>query len=61
MQMVNAGFPGCASYGFEKVDVAGASGRLRESRHQSKIYIESNRSGFRQIFGGLTSTQTSAV
>jgi len=32
-----------------------------ESRHQSKIYTESNQSGFSQIFGDLNSTQTLAI
>jgi len=33
----------------------------KENRHQSKIYIESNQSGFCQIFGDLTSIQTLAI
>ena len=33
----------------------------RESRHQSKIYTESNQSNFSQIFGELTSMQTLAI
>jgi hypothetical protein len=32
-----------------------------EIRHQSKIYTESNHSGFSQIFGDLTSMQTLAI
>jgi hypothetical protein len=32
-----------------------------ESRHQSKIYTESNRPDFPQIFGDLTSMQTLAI
>jgi len=32
-----------------------------ESRHQSKIYTESNQSDFPPIFGGLTSMQTLAI
>jgi hypothetical protein len=31
------------------------------SRHQSKIYTESNQSDYRQIFAGLTSMQTLAL
>jgi hypothetical protein len=33
----------------------------RNIRHQSKIYTESNQSGFSQIFGDLTSMQTLAI
>jgi hypothetical protein len=33
----------------------------RERRHQSKIYTESNQSGFSQIFSDLTSMQTLAL
>jgi hypothetical protein len=32
-----------------------------QSRHQSKIYTESNQSGFSRIFGDLTSMQTLAI
>jgi hypothetical protein len=32
-----------------------------ESRHQSKIYTESNQSDFSQIFGDFTSMQTLAI
>src|SRR5665213_2984906 len=34
---------------------------LRENRHQSKIYTESNQSPLSQIFGDLTSMQTLAI
>jgi hypothetical protein len=34
---------------------------LAKSRHQSKIYTDSNQSDFLQISGGLTSTQTLAI
>jgi hypothetical protein len=37
------------------------SHHLGESRHQSKIYTESNQSGFSQIFGDFTSMQTLAI
>src|SRR6266404_3339113 len=40
------------------VDVPGA---FAESRHQSKIYTESNHSNFAQIFANLTSMQTLAI
>src|SRR5712691_4284812 len=60
MQMVNAGFPHRTRYGFEMVDAPNAS-KNRESRHQSKIYTESNQSGFLQIFGDLSSMQTLAI
>jgi len=60
MQMVNAGFPERAGYGFERVDVA-APDFLRKNRHQSKIYTESNQSDFSQIFDDLTSMQTLAI
>jgi hypothetical protein len=61
MRMVNGGFPERRGYGFEMVDVANASVPLRERRHQSKIYTESNQSDFSRIFDDLTSMQTSAV
>ena len=60
MQMVNAGFPEMAGYGFEMVD-APDCGFFAQGRHQSKIYTESNHSGFSQIFGDLTSMQTLAI
>jgi Family of unknown function (DUF5330) len=34
---------------------------FRQRAHQSKIYAESNQSGFSQIFGDLTSMQTLAI
>jgi hypothetical protein len=34
---------------------------LGESRHQSKIYTESNQSDFSEIFGDFTSMQTLAI
>src|ERR1700687_2202911 len=43
------------------VDVPGVSPLFAESRHQSKIYTESNHSNFAQIFGDLTSMQTLAI
>jgi hypothetical protein len=61
MQMVNAGFPGRLSYGFEMVDVPDQRIHPAEPRHQSKIYTESNQSDFSRIFGGLTSMQTLAI
>jgi hypothetical protein len=64
MQMVNAGFPEPARYGFERMDAAGIAVPglcLAESRHQSKIYTESNQSDFSQIFGDFTSMQTLAI
>jgi hypothetical protein len=59
--MVNVGFPEWAGYGFEMVDRSGAFHPFAESRHQSKIYTESNQSHFSQIFGDLTSMQTLAI
>jgi hypothetical protein len=62
--MVNIGFPPPARYGFETMDAPRASARshyLGESRHQSKIYTESNQSDFSQIFGDFTSMQTLAI
>jgi hypothetical protein len=58
--MVNVGFPGRAGYGFEVVDAPGASIH-RETRHQSKIYTESNQRHFSQIFEDLSSMQTLAI
>jgi hypothetical protein len=46
MQMVNAGFPDRARYGFEMVDARRLSVFFPESRHQSKIYTESNQPDF---------------
>jgi hypothetical protein len=47
-------------YGFEMVDAR--TGRLQlRNRHQSKIYAESNRSAFLQIFRDFGSMQTLAV
>jgi hypothetical protein len=43
------------------VDACKAFRALAESRHQSKIYTESNQSHFPQIFGDLTSMQTLAL
>jgi hypothetical protein len=60
MQMVNTGFPAPPRYGFEMVDMAGAA-LQPSSRHQSKIYTESNDSNFSRIFGDLTSMQTLAI
>jgi hypothetical protein len=61
MQMVNVRFPERVGYGFEMVDAIGRIGSVAVSRHQSKIYIESNHSDFSQVFGDLTSTQTLAI
>jgi hypothetical protein len=59
--MVNAGFPARSLYGFERVDGRGAIRRAAASRHQSKIYTESNQSDFSPIFADLTPTQTLAI
>ena len=61
MQMVNVRFPKPAGYGFEMVDAPAASGLLRQIRHQSKIYTESNQSDFSRIFGDLSSMHTLAI
>ena len=61
MQMVNVGFPERTRYGFKMVDTRDAPVFLPENRHQSKIYTESNDSGFSQIFADLTSMQTLAI
>jgi hypothetical protein len=61
MQMVNVRFPERAGYGFEMVDAIERIRSITGSRHQSKIYIESNDSDFSQIFGQLTSRQTLAI
>jgi hypothetical protein len=61
MRMVNVRFPDRTGYGFEMVDARKAFRALAESRHQSKIYTESNQSHFPQIFGDLTSMQTLAL
>jgi hypothetical protein len=58
--MVNVGFPERTRYGFEMVDMPDARFH-RKSRHQSKIYTESNQPGFLQIFGELSSMQTLAI
>jgi hypothetical protein len=58
--MVNARFPPAQSYGFEMVHgrFAARSGRID---HQSKIYGESIRRHFSQIFRQLISMQTLAI
>src|SRR5258708_37924204 len=61
MQMVNAGFPQRVQYGFEMVDVRGRIRSITGSRHQSKIYAESNQSDYSQIFRDFTSMQTLAI
>jgi hypothetical protein len=61
MQMVNAGFPQRVQYGFEMVDACGRIRSITGSRHQSKIYAESNQSDFSQIFRDFTSMQTLAI
>jgi Family of unknown function (DUF5330) len=58
--MVNDRFPEPGGYGFEMVDASGAC-FFSETRHQSKIYTESNRSDFPRIFADLTSMQTLAI
>jgi hypothetical protein len=58
--MVNAKFPERNRYGFEMVDGRAERDQLQR-RHQSKIYAESNRSAFLQIFRELGSMQTLAV
>jgi hypothetical protein len=55
--MVNAKFPKRNWYGFEMVDDC----LQLPWRHQSKIYGESNRSAFLQIFGDFASMQILAV
>jgi hypothetical protein len=47
-------------YGFEMVDARSRTLQLRNP-HQSKIYAESNRSAFLQIFRDIASMQTLAV
>jgi hypothetical protein len=61
MRMVNAGFPQHLRYGFEMMDVCGHIRSITGSRHQSKIYAESNLSDFSQIFRDFTSIQTLAI
>jgi hypothetical protein len=61
MQMVNAGFPQRVQYGFEMVDACGRIRSITGSRHQSKIYAESNQSDYSQIFRDFTSMQTLAI
>jgi hypothetical protein len=58
--MVNAKFPKRNRYGFEMVDARTERLQLRR-QHQSKIYAESNRSAFLQIFRDFRSMQTLAV
>jgi hypothetical protein len=58
--MVNAKFRDRWSYGFEMVHARFAARSCRIS-HQSKIYGESNRWHFSQIFGQLISMQTLAI
>ena len=60
MRMVNDRFPERSRYGFEMVDAPGAC-FFSQSRHQSKIYTESNHWDFWQIFADLTSMQTLAI
>jgi hypothetical protein len=60
MQMVNAGFPEHAAYGFEMVDAPWGF-LIAENSRQSKIYTESNQSHFSRIFDDLTSKQTPAI
>jgi hypothetical protein len=58
--MVNAWFPGMARYGFEIVH-AHLAHRNRRIGHQWKIYGESRRRHFSQIFAELISMQTLAL
>jgi len=51
--MVNVRFPLHCLYGFEMVDARRLTRDFAKSRHQSKIYTESNQSDFLEIFGGL--------
>jgi hypothetical protein len=60
MQMVNAWFPERTMYGFEMVDVS-STAAFGGSRRQSKIYAESNRPDFFQIFAALSSMQTLTI
>jgi hypothetical protein len=59
--MVNVGFPAPHLYGFEMVDAPGRAVDPGKDRHQSKIYTESNQSGFQRIFADLSSMQTLAI
>ena len=61
MRMVNTGFPQRVRYGFEMVDARKRIRSIAGSRHQSKIYAESNQSDFSQFFRDLTSMQTLAI
>jgi hypothetical protein len=59
-RMVNDRFPARSIYGFEMVDAPIAPTFLCLG-HQSKIYAESNHSGFRRIFAEFTSMQILAI
>src|ERR1700736_6240165 len=61
MRMVNTGFPQRVRYGFEMVDARKRILSIAGSRHQSKIYAESNQSDYSQIFRDFTSMQTLAI
>jgi hypothetical protein len=54
------GFQRDQAYGFEIVAARNAGSEAGDP-HQSKIYAESNRSDFLQIFDGLSSMQTLAI
>jgi uncharacterized protein DUF5330 len=56
--MVNDRFRAASIYGFEMVDARAAQSFRAIVRHQSKIYVESNHSGFQKIFGDFTSMET---
>src|SRR3979411_3129734 len=58
--MVNAGVPGGPVW-FRNGGYAQPPRAAAESRHQSKIYTESNHSDFSQIFGDLTTMQILAI
>jgi hypothetical protein len=59
--MVNGWFPDVMIYGFEMVDAVRTTRPRPASRHQSKIYAESNQSDFSQFFAELISMQTLAI
>jgi hypothetical protein len=54
------GFQRDQAYGFEIVAAPNTRSEVGDP-HQSKIYAESNRSDFLQIFDGLSSMQTLAI
>jgi len=54
------GFENRQRYGFEMVDARAEHLQLRR-RHQSKIYAESNHSGFHEIFRDFASMETLTI